>query len=157
MQNNSKRTMKVKRSELRYKNEKKNYIHLLLTALAACYDCMPFMIMQLCVTRMGLPPQFLRLIRGMQEQQHRSLKVNGQPPSPLFLLMGGLAQGCGLSCILLVCITSAIITYTQNRNMKVHRIAYAIAPCSIKNQGEKETDHLPLRYHKNVNVRPTQS
>ena len=107
--------MKVHRTQLRHTGPAKPHLHLLLTDLAACYDCIPFTIIQLCVQRMGLPPVFLRLIRGMQQQQHRAVKVNGQPPSDAFLLTGGLAQGCGLSCILLVCITAAIITFTQDR------------------------------------------
>ena len=37
MQNTSKRKMKVKRNELRYKIKRKHYIHLLRTCLAACY------------------------------------------------------------------------------------------------------------------------
>ena len=81
-------TMKQERGIPRHKiklpGKPEKYLHLLLTNLAACYDCIPYTIIQLCVTRIGLPPQFLRLIRGMQEQQHRSLQVNGQPPTPHF-------------------------------------------------------------------------
>ena len=157
IQSTSKQKRKVKRSELRYKNEAKNYIHLLLTDLAACYDCIPFTIIQLCVTRMGLPPQFLRLIRGMQEQQHRLLKVNGQPLTPLFLLTGGLAQGCGLSCILLVCITSAIIAYTQSRKHEGTQNCHCHSPMLNQEPMGKEDGPPPLRLHENVNVRLTQS
>ena len=157
MQNTSKRKRKVKRSELRYKNEAKKYIHLLLTDLAACYDCIPFTIIQLCVTRMALPPQFLRLIRGMQEQQHRSLKVNGQPPTPLFLLTGGRAQGCGLSCILLVCITSAIIAYTQSKEREGTQNFLCHSPMLDQEPMGKGNGPPPLRLHENANVRLTQS
>jgi len=113
-----KTTRGIAREQLRYEKKEKDHLHLLLTDLAACYDCIPYTTIQLCVTRIGLPDNFLKLIRGLQEQQHRSLRFNGNPPSPLFLLTGGLAQGCGLSCILLVCITAAIITYTQDRTNK---------------------------------------
>ena len=113
-----KTTRGIAREQLRYEKKEKDHLHLLLTDLAACYDCIPYTTIQLCVTRIGLPDNFLKLIRGLQEQQHRSLRFNGNPPSPLVLLTGGLAQGCGLSCILLVCITAAIITYTQDRTNK---------------------------------------
>ena len=95
------------------------HMHALLTDLAACYDSIPFVTIQLCIARLGLPPNFTRLIRGLQTGQYRSLKIGKRKPSDLFLLKGGLSQGCGLSGLLLACITAAIIDHTNqkgNRN-----------------------------------------
>ena len=51
-----------------HKNHKR--FHGLITDMATCYDSVPYITVQLCVARLGFPPEFLRLIRGMQTGQY---------------------------------------------------------------------------------------
>ena len=62
--------------------------HGLITDMAACYDSVPYVTVQLCVSRLGLPPEFLKLVRGMQTGQYRSLKI-GIAKADLSSLEGG--------------------------------------------------------------------
>jgi hypothetical protein len=92
----------------------KSPIHLLLTDLAACFDSIPFIVIQLCMRAIGFPTEMQQLIIGLQTGQYRSVRVGGDlPDSVFFALWGGIPQGCGLSCILLTCITTIIIKFTD--------------------------------------------
>ena len=102
---------------LDYANDTKAPLHCFLADIKACYDCIPFTTLQLAAARFGLPQQFLRLLRGMLSGQLRTIGISGmsrEHRSPAFVLRGGIAQGCGLSCILLVLVTHAIDAFVQS-------------------------------------------